>query len=218
MKKVGIVMGSDSDLPIVEKAMSTLSSLGIPFEVHVYSAHRTPAEAGDFAANARANGFGAIIAAAVKSSELVSLINSDDTVLSTNDFMSINYLLTQVGYKVTIWNVADDEENAAGVPSGEVVEWNVVNRNFMQNDYPTATKLMPDGTMAMSDVLKKIVDQCGLFNSDKFEGIRNPFTPLLNNLEQEKKVTGRVNAAITTQIYNLLSQMGIDVFCAISEE
>ena len=155
---------------------------------------------------------------AVKSSELVSLINSDDTILSTNDFMSINYLLTQVGYKVTIWNVADDEENAAGVPSGEVVEWNVVNRNFMQNDYPTATKLMPDGTMAMSDVLKKIVDQCGLFNSDKFEGIRNPFTPLLNNLEQEKKVTGRVNAAITTQIYNLLSQMGIDVFCAISEE
>ena len=155
---------------------------------------------------------------AVKSSELVSLINSDDTHLSTNDFMSINYLLTQVGYKVTIWNVADDEENAAGVPSGEVVEWNIINRNFMQNDYPTATKLMPDGTMAMSDVLKKIVDQCGLFISDKFEGIRNPFTSLLNNLEQEKKVTGRVNAAITTQIYNLLSQMGIDVFCAISEE
>jgi hypothetical protein len=131
--------------------------------------------------------------------------------------MSINYLLSQVGYKVTIWNVADDEENATGVPSGEVVEWNVINRNFIQNDYPTATKLMPDATMAMSDVLKKIVEQCGLF-SEKFEGIRNPFTQLLNNLDQEKKVTGRVNAAITTQVYNLLSQMGIDVFCAISEE
>ena len=154
---------------------------------------------------------------AVKSSELISLINSEDTHLSTNDFMSINYLLSQVGYKVTIWNVADDEENATGVPSGEVVEWNVINRNFIQNDYPTATKLMPDATMAMSDVLKKIVEQCGLF-SEKFEGIRNPFTQLLNNLDQEKKVTGRVNAAITTQVYNLLSQMGIDVFCAVSEE
>lgn len=155
---------------------------------------------------------------AVKSSELVSLINSEDTSFSTNDFMSVQYLLNQVGYKVTIWNVADDEENAVGVPSGEVIEWNVVNRNFLQNDYPTATKLMPDTTMAMSDVLKKIVEQCGLFNPDKFSGIRNPFTQLLANLEQEKRVTGRINAAITTQIYNLLSQMGIDVFCATSEE
>jgi hypothetical protein len=155
---------------------------------------------------------------AVKSSELVSLINSDDTSFSTNDFRSINYLLNQVGYKVTIWNVADDEENAVGVPSGEVVEWNIVNHNFIQNDYPTATKLMPDTTMAMSDVLKKIVEQCGLFNKEKFAGIRDPFAPLLANLEQEKKVTGRINASITTQIYNLLSQMGIEVFCAISEE
>ncbi len=155
---------------------------------------------------------------AVKSSELVSLINSDDTSFSTNDFRSINYLLSQVGYKVTIWNVADDEENAVGVPSGEVVEWNIVNHNFIQNDYPTATKLMPDTTMAMSDVLKKIVEQCGLFNKEKFAGIRDPFAPLLANLEQEKKITGRINASITTQIYNLLSQMGIEVFCAISEE
>ena len=64
MKKVGIVMGSDSDLPIVQKAVDTLKSLDIPYEVHIYSAHRTPVEARDFAVNARANGFGAIIAAA----------------------------------------------------------------------------------------------------------------------------------------------------------
>ena len=155
---------------------------------------------------------------AVKSSELVSLISSDDTSFSTNDFMSVNYLLSQVGYKVTIWNVADDEENVVGVPAGDVVEWNIINHNFMQNDYPTATKLMPDTTMAMSDVLKKIVDQCGLFNKEKFAGITNPFDRLMANLEQEKKVTGRINASITTQVYNLLSQMGIEVFCAISEE
>ena len=79
MKKVGIVMGSDSDLPIVEKAMSTLSSLGIPFEVHVYSAHRTPAEAGDFAANARANGFGAIIAAAGMAAHLAGALAARTT-------------------------------------------------------------------------------------------------------------------------------------------
>ena len=64
MKKVGIIMGSDSDLPIVEKAIDTLKQYGVPFEVHVYSAHRTPLEAKEFSANARANGFGAIIAAA----------------------------------------------------------------------------------------------------------------------------------------------------------
>ena len=53
MKKVGIVMGSDSDLPIVKKAMDTLEAFGIPYEVHVYSAHRTPVEARDFAVTAR---------------------------------------------------------------------------------------------------------------------------------------------------------------------
>ena len=79
MKKVGIIMGSDSDLPIVEKAMSTLSSLGIPFEVHVYSAHRTPTEAGDFAANARANGFGAIIAAAGMAAHLAGALAARTT-------------------------------------------------------------------------------------------------------------------------------------------
>ena len=57
MKKVGIIMGSDSDLPIVQKAVDMLKSLEIPYEVHIYSAHRTPMEAHDFATNARANGF-----------------------------------------------------------------------------------------------------------------------------------------------------------------
>jgi 5-(carboxyamino)imidazole ribonucleotide mutase len=63
-KKVGIVMGSDSDLPTMRKAADTLASFGVPFEVHILSAHRTPNEAADFAKNARERGFGAIIAAA----------------------------------------------------------------------------------------------------------------------------------------------------------
>ena len=74
MKKVGIIMGSDSDLPVVEKAADTLHSLGIPFETHVYSAHRTPVEARDFAMNAAENGFGALIAAAGKAAHLAGAI------------------------------------------------------------------------------------------------------------------------------------------------
>ena len=79
MKKVGIVMGSDSDLPIVRKAMDTLASFGIPYEVHIYSAHRTPVEARDFAVNARANGFGAIIAAAGMAAHLAGAIAANTT-------------------------------------------------------------------------------------------------------------------------------------------
>lgn len=79
MKKVGIIMGSDSDLPVVEKAMTTLKSLGVPYEVHVYSAHRTPVEARDFSVNARANGFGAIIAAAGKAAHLAGAIAANTT-------------------------------------------------------------------------------------------------------------------------------------------
>ena len=79
MKKVGIVMGSDSDLPIVQKAVDTLKSLDIPHEVHIYSAHRTPVEARDFAVNARANGFGAIIAAAGMAAHLAGAIAANTT-------------------------------------------------------------------------------------------------------------------------------------------
>lgn len=79
MKKVGIIMGSDSDLPILRKAMDTLESLGIPYECHIYSAHRTPEEARQFALNARANGFGAIIAAAGMAAHLAGAIAANIT-------------------------------------------------------------------------------------------------------------------------------------------
>ena len=79
MNKVGIIMGSDSDLPIVEKAVKVLKELEIPYEVHVYSAHRTPIEARDFAVNARKNGFGAIIAAAGMAAHLAGAIAANTT-------------------------------------------------------------------------------------------------------------------------------------------
>ena len=79
MKKVGIVMGSDSDLPILRKTMDTLTSLGIPYECHIYSAHRTPEEARDFAVSARANGFGVLIAAAGMAAHLAGAIAANTT-------------------------------------------------------------------------------------------------------------------------------------------
>ncbi len=79
MKKVGIIMGSDSDLPIVKKATDMLNSFAVPYEIHIYSAHRTPVEARDFAVNARSNGFGAIICAAGMAAHLAGAIAANTT-------------------------------------------------------------------------------------------------------------------------------------------
>ena len=79
MKKVGIIMGSDSDLPIVQKGVDMLKSLEIPYEVHIYSAHRTPVQAHDFAFNARENGFGALICAAGMAAHLAGAIAANTT-------------------------------------------------------------------------------------------------------------------------------------------
>lgn len=79
MKKIAVIMGSDSDLPVVSKAIDTLKEFGVPFEVHVFSAHRTPVEARDFSLSARENGFGAIIAAAGKAAHLAGAIAANTT-------------------------------------------------------------------------------------------------------------------------------------------
>ncbi len=79
MKKIGIIMGSDSDLPTVSKAADTLQAFGVPFEVHVFSAHRTPDEAKAFSEQARENGFGAIIAAAGMAAHLAGAIAANTT-------------------------------------------------------------------------------------------------------------------------------------------
>lgn len=79
MKKVGIVMGSDSDLPIVEKAVDVLKNLNIPYEVHIYSAHRTPEQTKDFALNARENGFGVLIGVAGMAAHLAGALAANTT-------------------------------------------------------------------------------------------------------------------------------------------
>ena len=79
MKKVGIIMGSDSDLPVVEKAIDALRAYDVPVEVHVFSAHRTPEQARAFACSARENGFGVLIAAAGKAAHLAGSIAANTT-------------------------------------------------------------------------------------------------------------------------------------------
>ncbi len=79
MKKIAIIMGSDSDLPVVQKAADTLKTFGVPYEMHVYSAHRTPEQARDFSLNARKNGFGAIIAAAGMAAHLAGALAANTT-------------------------------------------------------------------------------------------------------------------------------------------
>lgn len=102
MKKVAVIMGSDSDLPVVEKAIHMLEQLEIPFEVHVYSAHRTPVEARDFTLTARERGFGAIIAAAGKAAHLAGSIAANTTLpvigipIRSNNLDGIDALLSTV--------------------------------------------------------------------------------------------------------------------------
>ena len=122
MKKVAIIMGSDSDLPVVEKAISKLSDFGVPFEVHVLSAHRTPEQAADFTKSARENGFGAIIAAAGKAAHLAGAIAANTTLpvigipikSSTLDGLDALLSTVQMPSGIPVATVAiDGAENAA---------------------------------------------------------------------------------------------------------
>lgn len=102
MKKIGVIMGSDSDLPVMRKAIDMLREYGAPFEAHVYSAHRTPDQAAAFASGARANGFGVIIAAAGKAAHLAGALAARTTLpvigvpLSAGDFDGLDALLSTV--------------------------------------------------------------------------------------------------------------------------
>ena len=122
MKKVGIIMGSDSDLPVVEKAIATLKEYGVPYEVHVYSAHRTPEHSKAFSQNAIDNGFGAIIAAAGKAAHLAGAVAANTTLpvigipvkASTLDGLDALLSTVQMPAGIPVATVAiDGEVNAA---------------------------------------------------------------------------------------------------------
>lgn len=122
MKKVAVLMGSDSDLPVVEKAINTLKDFGVPTEVHVYSAHRTPEQVREFTSKARENGFGAIIAAAGKAAHLAGAIAAQTTLpvigipvkSSTLDGLDALLATVQMPSGMPVATVAiDGAENAA---------------------------------------------------------------------------------------------------------
>ena len=153
----------------------------------------------------------------VANPELNSLINSDG-ILSRKDLACINYYLIQSGFMFQVQNVADDEENATGVPTGDVIEWNIIDNNFIQNDYPTATKIIPSVDQDIPAILKQVVEQSGLFDNDKFAGLKNPFTDLFTNIDRIKSVSGSINATLISRIYENLDQVGFSIFCATSED
>ena len=150
-------------------------------------------------------------------SDVVEAINSSST-FTTKDVACINYYLTEIGYSLLVQNVTDDEENPTGVPAGGVVEWNIINKNFLQYDYPTATKIIPGDGTEIPDILRKVVEQQNLFDRDKFAGLKNPFTELLNDLDAIKRTTGSVSSSITTKIYSLLDRLNFKVICIAGED
>ena len=129
MKKVGIVMGSTSDLPVIKKATDMLDSMGVPYEVHVYSAHRTPEEAADFAAKAKQNGFGVIIAAAGMAAHLAGAIAARTTLpvigipCKSNTLDGIDALLStvQMPSGIPVATVAIDGGVNAALLSAEII-------------------------------------------------------------------------------------------------
>ena len=129
MKKVGIVMGSASDLPTVKKAIDMLASLDIPYEVHVYSAHRTPDEASDFASSAKARGFGVLIAAAGMAAHLAGVVASKTTLpvigipcKSTNlDGMDALLATVQMPTGIPVATVAIDGAGNAALLAAQIL-------------------------------------------------------------------------------------------------
>ena len=153
-KKVGIVMGSDSDLPIIRKATDVLKSFEIPFEVHVYSAHRTPFEAGEFAKNAEANGIGVIIAAAGMAAHLAGAMAAN-TVLpvigipckSTNlDGLDALLSTVQMPGGIPVATVAIDGAQNAALLAAQILA---------VSDSALAKKLDAQRKAAMETVLEK---------------------------------------------------------------
>ena len=129
MKKAAVLMGSDSDLPVLEPLFKRLKDFGIPFEAHVMSAHRTPALASDFASNARKNGFAVIIAAAGKAAHLAGVVAAHTTLpvigipvkSSTLDGLDALLSTVQMPSGIPVATVAIDGADNAGILAAQIL-------------------------------------------------------------------------------------------------
>ena len=163
MKKIGIIMGSDSDLPVVEKAINQLSELEIPYEVHVYSAHRTPVQVKEFTEKARENAFGAIIAAAGKAAHLAGSIAASTTLpvigipvkSSTLDGLDALLSTVQMPGGIPVATVAIDGAQNAALLAAQILA---------VEDADLAEKLDAQRKTAAEKVLAKNADLENKFN------------------------------------------------------
>lgn len=156
MKKVAIIMGSDSDLPIVSKAFDTLKSFDVPFEAHVYSAHRTPSEALAFASSAKDNGFGVIIAAAGMAAHLAGVLASQTT-------------LPVIGIPCSAKNLEGLDALLATVQMPTGVPVATVAINGASNAALLAIQILAVGDKELADKLanKKQADKMAVLEKDK---------------------------------------------------
>ena len=156
MKKVAIIMGSDSDLPIVQKSVDTLKSFGVPYEVHIYSAHRTPEQARQFALSARENGFGVIIAAAGMAAHLAGAIAAATTLpvigipCKSNTFDGMDALLSTV-------------QMPSGIPVATVAVNGGVNAALLSVQILAVT----DEKLAAKLDAKRVSDSAAVLEKDK---------------------------------------------------
>lgn len=154
MKKIAIIMGSDSDLPVVEGAIDTLKSFNAEFEVHIFSAHRTPEEARAFSLNARKNDFGAIICAAGKAAHLAGAIAANTTIpvigipikSSTLDGLDALLSTVQMPSGIPVATVAIDGAKNAALLALQIIS---------VYDEQLAQKLDADRKKSSENVLKK---------------------------------------------------------------
>ena len=128
MKKAAIIMGSDSDLPVIEKAFNRLKDFGIPFEAHIMSAHRTPQKAADFAVNAKKNGFGVIIAAAGMAAHLAGVLAAHTTlpvigipIKSSLDGLDALLAMVQMPPGIPVATVAIDGADNAAILAAQIL-------------------------------------------------------------------------------------------------
>ena len=164
MKKVAVIMGSDSDLPIVEKAIDTLKEFGIPFEVHVYSAHRTPVETKEFVSSAEANGFGVIIAAAGMAAHLAGAVAANTVLpvigipVSAKKLDGLDALLStvQMPSGIPVATVAIDGAKNAAILAAQIIAL---------SDSELSDKLKADRQKASETVLEKNKKIEALYNA-----------------------------------------------------
>ena len=163
MKKVAIIMGSDSDLPVVSKATDTLKEFGVPYELHIYSAHRTPVEAKEFSENARKNGFGCIIAAAGMAAHLAGVVAGHTTlpvigIPIKSTFEGLDALLATVQMPSGI-PVATVAVNGAKNAALLAIQMLALSDDDLAQKLEQAKQDMIDGVVAKNEKLQQAVNE-----------------------------------------------------------